>query len=278
MTLAGLPDYVRNFNKTSAPSKLNIWVSTRAEMGKLQDPVTVRLILPDILVAYCVLSAPTGASGLSAETVTVSGPREQVPNAFREISPTLIASFPDQAALPIRAHRLSEGVPADRKNGSGLSAGVVSTIDGEVQTPDLHFFPTDFAAPVCRVSCYRTGICFTPAVPFVRGYCRWRRTFRLSRECGSRARLEGGDGTRDTLPVSRRRTSLTHLNPSANHDILSIRFSGINTGGPGPRDPESTLRQGWPQLLPSSISFFPFSSFTTEFRGGRPTPALHDSI
>jgi len=77
LTLAGLPDYIRNFNKTSAPSKLNIWVSTRAEMGKLQDPVTVRLVLPDILVAYCVLSAPTGMSGLSPETVTVSGPREQ---------------------------------------------------------------------------------------------------------------------------------------------------------------------------------------------------------
>ena len=80
LTLAGLPDYVRNFNKTSPPSKLNIWVSTRAEMGKLQNPVTVRLILPDILVAYCVLSVPTSRCGLSVETVTVSGPREQVLN------------------------------------------------------------------------------------------------------------------------------------------------------------------------------------------------------
>lgn len=79
LTLARLPDYVRNFNKRSAPSKLNIWVPTRAEMGKLQDPVTVRLALPDILVAYCVLSTPTSRSGLSVETVTVSGPREQVP-------------------------------------------------------------------------------------------------------------------------------------------------------------------------------------------------------
>lgn len=108
-------------------------------MGKLQDPVTVRLVLPDILVAYCVLSAPTGMSGLTAETVTVSGPREQVPNASQEISQTLIVSSPDQATLPIGAHRLSEGVPTDRKNGSGISAGVVSTIDGEVQTRDLHF-------------------------------------------------------------------------------------------------------------------------------------------
>ena len=80
MTLAGLPDYVRNFNKTSAPSKLNIWVPTRAEMGRLQDSVTVRLVLPDILVAYCVLSTPASRSGLSVETVTVSGPREQVLN------------------------------------------------------------------------------------------------------------------------------------------------------------------------------------------------------
>ena len=79
LTLAGLPDYIRNFNKASAPSKLNIWVPTRAEMGKLQDPVTVRLVLPDILVAYCVLSTPKSRSGLSVETVTVSGPREQVP-------------------------------------------------------------------------------------------------------------------------------------------------------------------------------------------------------
>ena len=78
LALAGLPDYIRNFNKTSTPSKLNIWVPTRAEIGKLQDPVTVRLVLPDILVAYCVLSTPMSRSGLSVETVTVSGPREQV--------------------------------------------------------------------------------------------------------------------------------------------------------------------------------------------------------
>jgi len=95
LALGGLPDYVRNFNKTSAPSKLNIWVPTRAEMGKLQDPVTVRLVLPDILVAYCVLSAPTSRNGLSVETVTVSGPREQV----LKICPcgvlrALIVSFP----------------------------------------------------------------------------------------------------------------------------------------------------------------------------------------
>jgi hypothetical protein len=83
-TLAGLPDYIRNFNKNSAPSKLNIWVPTRAEMDKLQDPVTVRLILPDILVAYCVLSTPTSRNGLSVETVTVSGPREQVLNTSLE--------------------------------------------------------------------------------------------------------------------------------------------------------------------------------------------------
>lgn len=81
LTMAGLPDYIRNFNKTSAPSKLNIWVPTRTEIGTLQDPVTVRLVLPDILVAYCVLSTPTSRSGLSVETVTVSGPREQVPIA-----------------------------------------------------------------------------------------------------------------------------------------------------------------------------------------------------
>jgi len=80
LTLVRLPEYIRNFNKTSAPSKLNIWVPTRAEMGKLQNPTTVRLVLPDILVAYCVLSIPTSRSGLSVETVTVSGPREQVPN------------------------------------------------------------------------------------------------------------------------------------------------------------------------------------------------------
>lgn len=79
LTLAALPHYIRNFNKTSAPSKLNIWVPTRAEMGQLQDPVIVRLALPDILVAHCVLSTPTSRSGLSVETVTVSGPREQVP-------------------------------------------------------------------------------------------------------------------------------------------------------------------------------------------------------
>lgn len=78
LTLARLPDYIRNFNKSSAPSKLNIWVPTRVEMGRLQDPVTVRLVLPDILVAYCVLSTPTSRNGLSVETVTVSGPREQV--------------------------------------------------------------------------------------------------------------------------------------------------------------------------------------------------------
>lgn len=82
LKLAGLPEYIRNFNKTSAPSKLNIWVPTRAEMDKLQDPVTVRLILPDILVAYCVLSVPTNRNGLSVETVTVSGPREQVLNIY----------------------------------------------------------------------------------------------------------------------------------------------------------------------------------------------------
>lgn len=84
LTLAGLPDYIRNFNKTSAPSKLNIWVPTRAGVGKLQDPVTIRLILPDILIAYCVLSTPTSRSGLSVETVTVSGPREQVLNTSPE--------------------------------------------------------------------------------------------------------------------------------------------------------------------------------------------------
>jgi len=84
LTLAGLPDYIRNFNKTSPPSKLNIWVPTRAGVGKLQDPVTVRLILPDILMAYCVLSTPTSRSGLSVETVTVSGPREQVLNTSLE--------------------------------------------------------------------------------------------------------------------------------------------------------------------------------------------------
>ena len=94
LTLAGLPEYVRNFNKTSAPSKLNIWVSTRAEMGKLQDPVTVRLVLPDILVAYCVLSVPTSKNGLSVETVTVSGPREQVLNISSGCAlRTLIVSF-----------------------------------------------------------------------------------------------------------------------------------------------------------------------------------------
>ena len=84
LTLAGLPNYIRNFNKTSAPSKLNIWVPTRAGVGKLQDPVTVRLVLPDILVAYCVLSTPTSRSGLSVEIVTVSGPREQVLNTSPE--------------------------------------------------------------------------------------------------------------------------------------------------------------------------------------------------
>ena len=94
LKLAGLPDYVRNFNKTSAPSKLNIWVPTRAEMGKLQNPVTVRLILPDILVAYSVLSVPTSRNGLSVETVTVSGPREQVLNiTLGRLLRTLIVSF-----------------------------------------------------------------------------------------------------------------------------------------------------------------------------------------
>ena len=96
LTLAGLPDYIRNFNKTSAPSKLNIWVSTRAEMGKLQNPITVRLVLPDILVAYCVLSAPTGSGGLSVETVTVSGPREQVPDPSPEILYRQLLSFLSQ--------------------------------------------------------------------------------------------------------------------------------------------------------------------------------------
>ena len=107
LSLAGLPDYVRNFNKTSPPSKLNIWVPTRAEMGKLQDPVTVRLVLPDILVAYCVLSTPTSRNGLSVETVTVSGPREQVPNISLERSPILIARsrsnhIPSRSTLCIR--------------------------------------------------------------------------------------------------------------------------------------------------------------------------------
>jgi len=51
-------------------------------MGKLQDPATVRLVLPDILVAYCVLSTPTSRNGLSVETVTVSGPREQVLDTY----------------------------------------------------------------------------------------------------------------------------------------------------------------------------------------------------
>ena len=94
LTLAGLPDYIRNFNKASAPSKLNIWVPTRAEMGKLQDPVTVRLLLPDILVAYCALSTPTSRNGLSVETVTVSGPREQVLNASSECVTNADYSFP----------------------------------------------------------------------------------------------------------------------------------------------------------------------------------------
>ena len=104
LALAGLPDYVRNFNKTSTPSRLNIWVSTRAEMGKLQDPVTVRLILPDILVAYCVLSTPTSRNGLSVETVTVSGPREQVLNmSSGRVLSALIVSFLRSSLTPNRS-------------------------------------------------------------------------------------------------------------------------------------------------------------------------------
>jgi len=136
LTLAGLPDYIRNFNKTSAPSKLNIWVPTRAERGELQDPVTVRLVLPDILVAYCVLSTPTSRNGLSVETVTVSGPREQVPDTHPPwgVSRTLIICSLDQTTLPIGVHCLSKSIPTDRQDGSDVSAGVVPTTDGKGHT------------------------------------------------------------------------------------------------------------------------------------------------
>lgn len=144
LTLAGLPEYIRNFNKTSAPSKLNIWVPTRAEMGKPQDPVTVRLVLPDILVAYCVLSTPTGRSGLSVETVTVSGPREQVLNtlSLRPVAtPNLIVCSPDQATLPIGVHCLPKSVPTDRKDGPNISTGVVPTADGKNRAGRSQFSP-----------------------------------------------------------------------------------------------------------------------------------------
>ena len=144
LTLAGLPDYIRTFNKTSPPSKLNIWVPTRAERGKLKDPVTVRLAIPDILIAYCVLSTPTSRSGLSVETVTVSGPREQVITVSFMISWILIASQSDKAALTIRIRSLPKGFPTDRQDGSDISTSIFPTADGEDRTRRSYFLPLIF--------------------------------------------------------------------------------------------------------------------------------------
>lgn len=204
LTLAGLPDYIRNFNKASAPSKLNIWVPTRAETGKLQDPVTVRLVLPDILVAYCVLSTPTSRKGLSVETVTVSGPREQVPSTPLERTVNADCLPLDQTPLPVRVRGVPKSVPTNRQDGPDISTGVVPTTDGKDHVGS-HVPPTDFVVSMRRVSCCRTRTFLSRAVRSVRGSCRWRRTFRRLRGCGSRVRENGGGGTLDTLLASKRR-------------------------------------------------------------------------
>ncbi|EUC64259.1 mediator complex subunit 27 [Rhizoctonia solani AG-3 Rhs1AP] len=74
LTQKALKDFVLNFNQADLGSSLSIWTPTSAAVGQ-NGPL--RMIVPNILVAYVNLRPGGGNGDVKIESVTVTGIREQ---------------------------------------------------------------------------------------------------------------------------------------------------------------------------------------------------------
>lgn len=96
LTVSELPSYIREHNKAKFPTKIYIWTHARPDTSQpnksplLQDRITLRISIPDVLYAYIKFEVE-GADDedirmignvtkgkLMVETATVFGPRERV--------------------------------------------------------------------------------------------------------------------------------------------------------------------------------------------------------
>jgi hypothetical protein len=77
LRLEGLPDYIRDFNKTHQ-SKLHIWTRGARSSDQLTPPVVVRFTVHDVVTMFISLGHGPDLSTLVIETVTAFGPRETV--------------------------------------------------------------------------------------------------------------------------------------------------------------------------------------------------------
>ena len=74
--LDGLPDYIRAYNKSSK-NKLSIVSPKKGR--KLECPVTLRFMIPNVVTVYLTLDHPTQSrTALIVENATAIGSREQV--------------------------------------------------------------------------------------------------------------------------------------------------------------------------------------------------------
>ncbi|KAH7339595.1 hypothetical protein B0J17DRAFT_655886 [Rhizoctonia solani] len=69
-----LQDFVQSFNRASLGSSLSIWTPTSAAVGQNGS---LRMIVPNILVAYVSLRPGIRSGSVKVESVTVTGIREQ---------------------------------------------------------------------------------------------------------------------------------------------------------------------------------------------------------
>ncbi|CAE6430933.1 unnamed protein product [Rhizoctonia solani] len=69
-----LQDFVQNFNRANLGSSLSIWTPTSAALGQNGS---LRMIVPNILVAYVNLRPAISNGSVKVESVTVTGIREQ---------------------------------------------------------------------------------------------------------------------------------------------------------------------------------------------------------
>ncbi|CAE6517853.1 unnamed protein product [Rhizoctonia solani] len=75
LTQKSLKEFVLNFNQADLGSSLSIWTPTSAAVGQ-NGPL--RMVVPNILVAYVNLRSGNSNSAVKVESVTVTGIREQV--------------------------------------------------------------------------------------------------------------------------------------------------------------------------------------------------------
>ncbi|KAJ1304560.1 hypothetical protein OPQ81_005701 [Rhizoctonia solani] len=94
LTQKSLQEFVQNFNRANLGSSLSIWTATRAAVGQ-SGPL--RMIVPNVLVAYVSLRSGSSNGFVRVESATVTGIREQRTTSeftvFRSVSQHLFRTL-----------------------------------------------------------------------------------------------------------------------------------------------------------------------------------------